>query len=67
MPPTPMRFAPAVLLSSFEIFDALEACAMAERALLQSGRPAEAAGVAKLFELLEDRVTCPARTPTTEN
>jgi hypothetical protein len=49
-------FATAVVLTKREVFDALEVCAGAERALLRSGRPAEAAGVASLFELLEDRV-----------
>jgi hypothetical protein len=49
-------FATAVALTRREVFDALEACAEAERALLRCGRPVEAAGVASLFELLEDRV-----------
>ncbi len=49
-------FASAVVLTKREVFDALEACAEAERALLRSGRAAEAAEVASLFELLEDRV-----------
>lgn len=51
-----MAFASAVVLTKREVFDALEACAGAERALLRSGRAAEAAGVASLFELLEDRL-----------
>jgi len=50
-------FATAVVLTKREVFDALEACAGAERALLRAGRAPEAAGVASLFELLEDRVT----------
>ncbi|HMK62393.1 MAG TPA: hypothetical protein VK386_02140 [Acidimicrobiales bacterium] len=49
-------FANAVVLTKHEVFDALEACADAERALLRAGRAPEAAGVASLFELLEDRV-----------
>jgi hypothetical protein len=49
-------FAAAVALTRREVFDALEACAEAERVLLRCGRPVEAAGVAALFELLEDRV-----------
>lgn len=49
-------FAAAVVLTKREVFDALEACADAERALLRSGRASAAAGVAALFELLEDRV-----------
>ena len=63
------RFAGAVVLSKLEVFSALEACAIAERALLRAGRAADAAGVAALFELLEDRVTldpeAPCRTPAT--
>lgn len=49
-------FASAVVLAKREVFDALEACAVAERALLRSGRPVEAAALASLFEMLEDRV-----------
>lgn len=49
-------FADAVVLTKREVFDALEACAEAERALLRCGRPVPAAGMASLFELLEDRV-----------
>jgi len=50
------HFADAVVLTKREVFDALEACAEAERALLRCGRPSEAAVVAAFFELLEDRV-----------
>ena len=49
-------FADAVVLTKREVFDALEACADAERALLRCGRPVPAAAMAALFELLEDRV-----------
>lgn len=49
-------FAPVVILAKREVFDALEACANAERALLRCGRATEAAAVASLFEMLEDRV-----------
>ncbi len=49
-------FASVVVLTKTEVFAALEACASAERALLRRGHPAEAAEVAALFELLEDRV-----------
>lgn len=63
------RFASAVVLSKLEVFRALEACADAERGLLRAGRAPEAAAVAALFELLEDRVTLdpgpPCRTPAT--
>lgn len=65
------RFAGAVLLSKHEVFGALEACAGAERALLRAGLASEAAAVAALFELLEDRVTLecppPCRIPGTGN
>ena len=49
-------FATAIALTRREVFDALEACAIAERALLRSGCATEAAAVAAVFELLEDRV-----------
>ena len=61
---TTVRFAAAVVLTRREVFEALEACAIAERALVQAGRPAEAGVVAALFEALEDRVSldigCPS-------
>ena len=50
------HFADAVVLTKREVFEALEACAEAERSLLRCGRPAQAAAVAAFFELLEDRV-----------
>jgi len=50
------HFADAVVLTKREVFDALEACAQAERALLRCGRAIEAADIAAFFELLEDRV-----------
>lgn len=49
-------FADAVVLTKREVFEALEACADAERALLRCGRPVPAAAMAALFELLEGRV-----------
>lgn len=49
-------FAATVVLVKREVFDALEACANAERALLRCGRATEAAAIASLFEMLEDRV-----------
>jgi hypothetical protein len=49
-------FADAVVLTKREVFEVLEACAEAERALLRCGRPVPAARMASLFELLEDRV-----------
>jgi hypothetical protein len=71
IPSPQLRFAGAVVLSKREVFEALEACAAAERGLLRAGRPVEAAGVAALFELLEDRVTLefevPPRTRATGN
>jgi hypothetical protein len=62
----PLRFLGAVVLTRREVFDALEACATAERVLLRCGRPAEAACVAALFEVLEDRVSyeSPASLPS---
>lgn len=51
-----LQVADAVVLTKREVFDALEACAAAERALLRCGRPAQAAAIATFFELLEDRV-----------
>jgi hypothetical protein len=62
--PTP-RFAIGVVLSKREVFDALEACAAAERGLLRAGRATEAAGVASLFEMLEYRVTRDPETTAT--
>lgn len=49
-------FAAAVALTRREVFDALEACAKAERELLRCGRPVEAASIAAVFEMLEDRL-----------
>jgi hypothetical protein len=54
--PEQVRFASAVVLSKREAFGACQACADAERELLRSGRAAEAAGVAALFELIEGRL-----------
>ncbi|MHB8437998.1 MAG: hypothetical protein ACYDD4_02390 [Acidimicrobiales bacterium] len=52
-----VRFAPAIVLMRHEVFDALEALACAEQALLCRHRPVEAAWLAALFEILEDRVS----------
>jgi len=57
LPPAP--FAPVVVLTREEVFDALETCAAAEAALCAAGRWSEAAWASSLFELLEDRVTTP--------
>ena len=54
---TRVRFGASVVLTSRDAFNALEACAKAERALLRAGDAAEAAAIATLFELLEDRLT----------
>lgn len=51
-----MRFAAAVVLSKREAFETCEACAEAERALLRAGRAPEAARLATVFELIEDRL-----------
>jgi len=62
-----MRFTTSVVLSKKEAFEACEACAEAERALLRTGRAAEAMRVAALFELLEGRLVSDARaTPPAE-
>lgn len=61
---TESAFATAVVLAKREVFDALEACANAERALLRCGRATEAAGIASLFEMLEDRVVLDPLPPT---
>jgi hypothetical protein len=52
-----VRFAPAVVLSKRQVFEVCEVCADAERALLRTGRKAEAARAAALFELLESLLT----------
>jgi hypothetical protein len=51
-----LRFAPAVVLTKRETFDACQVCAEVERALLRGGHAPEAARVAALFELLESRL-----------
>ena len=52
----PVRFASVLVLSKREAFELCEACAEAERALLRSGKAAEAARMAALFELAEGRL-----------
>jgi hypothetical protein len=52
----PVRFASVLVFSKREAFELCEACADAERALLRSGRAAEAARMAALFELVEGRI-----------
>jgi hypothetical protein len=51
-----VRFAPAIVFTKREAFEACEVCALAERTLLRAGRMAEAAKVAALFELFENRM-----------
>ena len=51
-----VRFAPSVVFSKREAFEACEVCAEVERALLRAGRPVEAARAAALFELFESRL-----------
>jgi hypothetical protein len=53
---TTVRFAPAVILTKREAFEACEVCADVERALLRAGRVVEAARAAALFELFESRL-----------
>ena len=52
----PVRFALSVVLTKREAFAACEICADVERVLLRAGRATEAAQVATLFELLENRL-----------
>ncbi|HVC71808.1 MAG TPA: hypothetical protein VNC61_16250 [Acidimicrobiales bacterium] len=54
--PADFRFAPAIVLTKREAFEACEICADAERSLLRAGRAAEAARLATLFELFENRL-----------
>ncbi len=51
-----VNFSSAVVLTKREAFEACEACAEAERALLRIGRAAEAGRLAALFELIEARL-----------
>jgi hypothetical protein len=51
-----IRFAPAVVFTKREAFEACEVCADVERALLRAGRAVEAARAAALFELFESRL-----------
>jgi hypothetical protein len=51
-----VTFSTAVVLTKRDAFDACEACAEAERALLRTGRAAEAGRLAALFELIEARL-----------
>jgi len=51
-----VSFSTAVVLTKREAFEACEACAEAERALLRTGRAAEAGRLAALFELIEERL-----------
>ena len=51
-----VSFSRAVVLTKREAFEACEACADAERALLRTGRAVEAARLAALFELIEARL-----------
>jgi hypothetical protein len=51
-----VTFSTAVVLTKSEAFEACEACAEAERALLRTGRAAEAGRLAALFELIEARL-----------
>ena len=51
-----IRFAPSIVLTKREAFEACEVCADVERALLRAGRAVEAARAAALFELFESRL-----------
>lgn len=54
-----VRFAPVVILTKGEAFEACQVCADVERALFRAGRPVEAARAASLFEILESRLVAP--------
>lgn len=51
-----LRFASRITLTKREAFEACEACAEAERALVRTGRSREAIRLAALFELIEERL-----------
>jgi len=51
-----VRFTASVVLSKREAFEACEICAEAERALIRTGRGAEARRLADLFALIEARL-----------
>jgi hypothetical protein len=51
-----VRFTASVVLSKREAFEVCEICAEAERALIRTGRGAEAHRLAVLFELIEARL-----------
>jgi hypothetical protein len=51
-----VTFSTAIVLTKREAFEACEACAEAERALLRTGRAVEAGRLAALFELIEARL-----------
>ena len=51
-----VRFAPTIVLSKAEAFEACEACAEAERALVNSGLLSQAERLAELFAVIEERL-----------
>lgn len=51
-----VQFALSIVLTKREAFEACEICADVERALLRAGRAVEAARIASLFELFENRL-----------
>jgi hypothetical protein len=53
-----LRFALSVRFTKGEAFDACQALADADRILCRSGGHAEAAALADLFELFEQRLVC---------
>ena len=55
--PHQVEFSLTVVLTKAEAFDACDACAEAERALIRSGWLAEADRLAELFALIEGRLT----------
>jgi len=61
--PVPLGIASAVVLTKSEVFGACQALADADRALLRTGRVAEAGALGDLFDLLEQRLAVPVPAP----
>jgi hypothetical protein len=51
-----VHFAPSVLFTKAEVFEACQALADADRVLLRAGGVTEAAALGELFELFEERL-----------
>ncbi|HEX3981185.1 MAG TPA: hypothetical protein VHW93_08175 [Acidimicrobiales bacterium] len=57
--PSAVSFVPQIRLTKREVFDACQALADADRVLVAAGSTAEARALGDLFELLEQRMSCP--------